>query len=106
MDYVHDSLLGSAECYFVITLEYGDGDGDGDGHDASDSYALEAGRAWAADPSRDDRYLQPVVRSYRRWSLISVQRLPEDMCDDWSTEEEYGEPLRAYFATQMAFAPV
>jgi thioredoxin reductase len=104
VDYVHDSLLGSAECYFVITLEYGDGDGDG--HDASDSYALEAGRAWAADPSRDDRYLQPVVRSYRRWSLISVQRLPEDMCDDWSTEEEYGEPLRAYFATQMAFAPV
>jgi thioredoxin reductase len=97
VDYVHDSILGSADCYFTITLEYGEG------HDVIDPFDVEAGRAWEADPSHDDRYLHPVIRCYRRWAPISVRRLPEDICNDWTDEEQYREPLRAYFAGQMAF---
>jgi hypothetical protein len=88
VDYVHDSMIGSADCYFMITLEYGDG-------------------GWAgADPGRGDRYLRPVIRRYRRWSLISVQRLPEDIGNDWTGDKEFHQPLRAYFGRQMAFAVV
>jgi hypothetical protein len=102
VDYVHDSMFGSADCYFMVTLEYGDG------RDFVDPFDVEAGEGgWAAaDRGRGDRYLRPVIRRYRRWSLISVQRLPEDICNDWSDEKEFHQPLRAYFGRQMAFAAV
>jgi thioredoxin reductase len=96
VDFVHDSVFGSADCYFTITLEYGDG------HDAIDPFDVEAGRDWEADPSHDDRYLHPVIRHYRRWMLISVQRLPEDICNDWTGEHEYRDPLSVFFGRQMA----
>lgn len=86
IDYVHDSLFGSADRYFTITLEYGEAAGRPEAH--------------------DDRYLRPVIRHYRRWSLVAVQRLPEDMDNDWADEEEYRAPLLSFFAQQMAFSLV
>lgn len=96
VDFVHDSVFGSADCYFTITLEYGAG------HDAIDPFDVEAGRAREADPGHDDRYLHPVIRHYRRWTLVSVRRLPDDICDDWVGEREYRDPLRLFFGRQLA----
>jgi thioredoxin reductase len=87
VDYVHDSLFGSADRYFTVTLEYGDGR----------TVELD-------DEHDDDRYLHPVIRHYHRWALVAVQRLPEDMGNDWASEAEYKMPLRAFFAQQMAMA--
>jgi thioredoxin reductase len=102
VDYVHDSLFGSADRYFTINLEYGDASA------GPDPVAeVPGGRTGPAADAADrpgDRYPHPVIRHYHRWSLVAVQRLPEDMDNDWASEEEYRGPLRSFFAQQMALA--
>ncbi len=101
VDYVHDSLFGSADRYFTISLEYGDASGPLDPMEVATS---RTGEPHQPNQPHDDRYLRPVIRHYRRWSLVAVQRLPEDMDNDWASEEEYQGPLRSFFAQQMALA--
>jgi thioredoxin reductase len=96
VDYVHDSFFGAGSRFFTITLEYGEG------HDAIDPFDVEVGRAWEADPAHDDRYLHPVIRHYEVWKPISVKRLPEDVCNDWSGDAEYRVPLCDFFTRRMA----
>jgi thioredoxin reductase len=78
-----------AEC-FTVSLEYGAG------HDAIDPFDVEAGRAWEADDSHDDRYLHPVVRRRRDGQVVATLRLPEDICNDWTDDKVYRQPLRAF----------
>ena len=78
-----------ADC-FTVSLEYGAG------HDAIDPFDVDAGRAWEADTSHDDRYLHPVIRRRRDHQVVATQRLPEDICNDWTDEKTYREPLRAF----------
>jgi thioredoxin reductase len=77
------------EC-LTVSLEYGAG------HDAIDPFDVEAGRAWEADASHDDRYLHPVVRRISQGQVVATCRLPEDICNDWTDEKTYREPLRAF----------
>jgi thioredoxin reductase len=97
-DYVQDSDFGRSDRYFTVSLEYGRG------HHLIDPFDVEAGRAWEADPSLDDRYLHPVIRHFRRGELLAEHRLPEDVCNDWSGEEEYRVPLRDFFAPKLTEA--
>jgi thioredoxin reductase len=83
---------------FTVSLEYGAG------HDAIDPFDVEAGRAWEADESHDDRYLHPVIRRRRDREPVSTFRLPEDICNDWTDEKLYREPLRAFIATELGTA--
>jgi hypothetical protein len=99
VDYVHDSLFGSADRYFTITLEYGEVP---DVPDPLDGDA--AVRSAEPEEVPGDRFLHPVIRHYRRWSLVAVQWLPEDMDNDWASEAEYKTPLWAFFAQQIALA--
>jgi hypothetical protein len=84
---------------FTVSLEYGAG------HDAIDPFDVEAGRAWEADQSHDDRYLHPVIRRRRGHEPASTFRLPEDICNDWTDEKLYREPLRAFIAAELGTAP-
>jgi thioredoxin reductase len=77
------------EC-LTISLEYGAG------HDAIDPFDVEAGRAWEADQAHDDRYLHPVIRRRSDGVVVATCRLPEDICNDWTDETVYREPLRAF----------
>jgi thioredoxin reductase len=77
------------EC-FTVSLEYGAG------HDAIDPFDIDAGRAWEADPSHDDRYLHPVVRRRSKGQVVATCRMPEDICNDWVDEATYREPLRTF----------
>jgi hypothetical protein len=99
VDYVHDSLFGGADRYFTVNLEYGDAAG------PPDSLGGAPAAVRAGEPG-EDRYLRPVIRNYHRWSLVAVQRLPEDVDHDWAGEEEYRAPLRSFFARQMALTLV
>ncbi|HEX6472851.1 MAG TPA: NAD(P)-binding domain-containing protein [Streptosporangiaceae bacterium] len=100
--YVHDSLFGSADRYFTITLEYVDTPDVPDVPDALGQ--VDGADADAADAPPGDRRLQPVIRHYRRWALVAVQRLPEDMDGDRAGDAGHRTPLRAFFAQQMALA--
>lgn len=77
------------EC-LTVSLEYGAG------HDAIDPFDVEAGRAWEADTTHDDRYLHPVVRRRSGGQVVGTCRLPEDICNEWTDERVYREPLRAF----------
>jgi thioredoxin reductase len=77
---------------FTISLEYGPG------HDAIDPFDVTAGRAWEADPGHDDRYLHPVIRRRANHRVVATCRLPEDICNDWTDDKLYREPLRAFLA--------
>jgi hypothetical protein len=77
------------EC-LTVSLEYGAG------HDAIDPFDIEAGRAWEADASHDDRYLHPVIRRRSNGQVVATCRLPEDICNDWTDEATYREPLRTF----------
>ncbi|MDF5757108.1 NAD(P)-binding domain-containing protein [Spongiactinospora sp. TRM90649] len=75
----------------TLTLEYGTG------HDAIDPFDVPAGRAWEADPGHDeDRYLHPVIRHYREGEPVAALHLAEELCNDWTSEEEHRAPLRAF----------
>jgi thioredoxin reductase len=82
-----------ADC-ITVSLEYGAG------HDAIDPFDVAAGRRWEADETHDDRYLHPVIRSRRHDEVIATCRLPEDICNDWTDEKVYREPLRAFIEAQ------
>jgi thioredoxin reductase len=96
VDYVHDSDFSESATYFTVSLEYGRG------HDAIDPFDVAAGRRWEADPDNEDRYLHPVIRHYRRGRLAATERLAEDVCNDWTGETTHREPLRAFFAHELA----
>jgi thioredoxin reductase len=83
-----------ADC-FTISLEYGAG------HDAIDPFDVAAGRLWEADETHDDRYLHPVIRWRRNHTVVATRRLPEDICNDWTDETLYREPLRAFIAESL-----
>ena len=83
-----------ADC-FTVSLEYGDG------HDAIDPFDVTAGRAWEADKTHDDRYLHPVIRRRSGGQVVATCRLPEDICNDWTDEKIYREPLRAFIESHM-----
>jgi hypothetical protein len=55
-----------------------------------------------ADHHRVDRYLQPVVRHYRRGELVADVRLAENLDNDWTYEAEHRTPLRSFIAAQLA----
>jgi thioredoxin reductase len=99
VNYVHDSLFGGADRYFTVNLEFGEAAGPPDPLGGPPSAGVRAGEP---DEATADRYLRPVIRHYHRWSLVAVQRLPEDVDHDWAGEEDYRAPLRSFFARQMA----
>src|SRR5260370_38580078 len=80
VDYVHDSDFGTADCSFMITLEYGPD------HDKVDPFDISVSRIAQDDPkhSHDARYLHPVVRRYRRSELVAEHHLAENLDNDWA----------------------
>ena len=87
VDHVLDGSFGAGARFVTVTLEYGPG------HDTIDPFDIEVGRAWEADPSHPDRYLHPVVRHYEHGELVAELHLPEDVCNDWSSDDRHRAPL-------------
>jgi hypothetical protein len=107
IDHVLDGGFGAADGFYTVTLEYGPD------HDVLDPFDVEAGRAWEADPIREeDRYLHPVIRRYEAGKqvgqVVEVEalHLPEDVCNEWSGEATHRVPLRDMLARTLAPAPV
>ncbi len=96
VDYVRASDLGRSRDCFTFTLEYGAG------HDEMDPFDIAVGRAWEDAHKHDDRYLHPVVRHYRRGTLLDELRLKENLDNDWTHEAEHRKPLREFIARQVA----
>lgn len=98
LDYVHQSDFGSAKSYFTVTLEYGPD------HDRHDPFDVSVGRISQSDAMHSDkgRYLHPVVRHYRCGALLAEHHVTENLENDWTGAATHREPLRAFFARQMA----
>lgn len=97
LDYVHESDFGTSDSYFTITLEYGPG------HDEVDPFDVSVGRISQSDArrSQEGRYLHPVVRRYRRGSLVTEHHVTENLENDW-TAPVHREPLRVFFTHEIA----
>lgn len=97
VDYVHDSDFGAADAYFTITLEYGPD------HDKHDPFDITLKRVAQDDTehSFDARYLHPVVRHYRRNTLIGEHHIAENLENEWNGPA-HREPLTAFFAKALA----
>lgn len=110
-DYVHDSELGLNEHYYTISLEWGPWNGD--------VFAIE--RHPAHDRAHTNVFLHPIVRRFRYDELIAVHHILEDLLGMYRGDgesgfvrnrsrrdmnryhqEEHAEPLRAFFARQLA----
>jgi thioredoxin reductase len=97
VDYVHDSDLGTAACYFTITLEYGPD------HDQVDPFDISVSRIAQDDPihSHDARYLHPVVRLYQRNELVAEHHVAENLENDWASPAQRA-PLSEFFSRHIA----
>jgi thioredoxin reductase len=97
VDYVHDSDLGTAACYFTITLEYGPD------HDKVDPFDISVSRIAQDDPmhSHDARYLHPVVRLYQRNELVAEHHVAENLENDWAGPAQRA-PLSEFFSRHIA----
>jgi thioredoxin reductase len=93
VDYVHDSDLGTSDCYFTITLEYGPD------HDKVDPFDISLARIAQDDPehSHDARYLHPVVRLCRRNKIVAEHHVAENLENEW-TGPAHRTPLNDFFA--------
>jgi hypothetical protein len=98
VDYVYDGDFGAAHSYFTITLEYGPG------HDEIDPFDVSVGRISQSDAehSREGRYLHPVVRHYRCRKLVAEHHVTENLENEWSSAATHREPLRRFFAGELA----
>jgi thioredoxin reductase len=85
VEYVHESRLGTTQSYFTITLEYTTEDG-------------------APDQLADPVALHPVVRHFRRGTLITEHHLADDIENDWTGQESHRQPLREFFTQELALA--
>jgi thioredoxin reductase len=72
VDYVHDGRLDSSGSFFTMTLEYG-----------------------------SEAPLHPVVRHYRRGSLVAEHHVAENIEHEWSNEAAHRGPLRAFFTREL-----
>jgi thioredoxin reductase len=97
VDYVRDSDLAGADCYFTITLEYGPD------HDKVDPFDISVSRIAQDDPthSHDARYLHPVVRLYRRNELVAEHHVAENLENDWAGPAQCT-PLTEFFSRHIA----
>jgi thioredoxin reductase len=97
VDYMHDSEFGDSESYFSITLEYGPD------HDRHDPFDVAVGRIMQSEveDSGKGRYLHPVVRHYRKRTLLGEHHVTENLENDWTGSATHREPLRAFFTRQL-----
>jgi len=97
VDYVHESDFGSAESYFLVTLEYGAD------HDAHDPFDISVGRIMQSDSehAHQGRYLHPVVRYYEKRTLLGEHHVAENLENDWTAAAAHCQPLQAFFASQL-----
>jgi thioredoxin reductase len=88
--------------HFAITLEYGPD------HDKVDPFDISVGRIAQSDSARahEGHYLHPVVRHHRPGQPPAVHHVTENLENDWTSPEVHFEPLRAFFARQLAPVPV
>jgi thioredoxin reductase len=98
-DLLHEPGYGATGDVVTVSLEYGAG------HAAIDPFDVQAGREWEADPTREDRYLHPVVRHFRDGELVAVKHLPEQIYNEWTAEDEYRLPLREFVAKAVSGVP-
>jgi len=92
-DYVRDGSLGRHEHYYLVTLEYG--------HFRGNPLAIDRD----PDPAKGHEapYLHPVIRRYRRDTLVAEHHLQDDLESKWSLDV-YVEPALAFMEAQLAGA--
>ncbi|MFZ5892766.1 MAG: NAD(P)-binding domain-containing protein [Myxococcota bacterium] len=98
LDYAHEDQPGRSESYFTISLEYGPD------HDQHDPFDISFGRIRQSDAEQahHGRYLHPVVRHFRKGTLLAEHHMAENLENDWTGETTHRDPLRSFFARQLA----
>jgi thioredoxin reductase len=98
VDYVLDGQFGAAASGFMITLEYGPD------HDRFDPFDVSVDRISQDDVERSrlGRYLHPVVRHVQGGTVVAEHHVTENLENDWTGPATHREPLRAFFAAELA----
>ena len=91
-DYVRDSLFGQNENYFMLTLEFGKVTGD--------PFAID--RNPTPNMAKESVFLHPVVRHYRKSTLLGKIHLLEDLDAVWDKELAHIQPLRNFFKKELS----
>jgi thioredoxin reductase len=79
--------------YYTVTLRWG--------RDAyPDVFAI--GRHPQPDRAAESAFIHPVIRRYHGRELVAEQHLLEDLLADWRRRDRHVEPLRAFFARNLA----
>jgi len=91
LDYVPQSWLGQNEHYYTVKLAYG--------HFEGDTFSME--RDPDPDAATDAAYLHPIIQRYRFGEFVSEHHIQDDLESQWYLEE-YVQPARAYFETQIS----
>ena len=80
VDYVHDSMLGKNNHYYVITLEYGEIEGD--------PFRIERD----PDPEKafSDAYIHPIIRRYSGSVVLCEHHIPDHLENDWRPDNHPG----------------
>jgi thioredoxin reductase len=89
--YVHDGVLGGADDYWLLTLEFGKITGD----PFNIERKPEPGRA------AESTFLHPVLRHYSGDRLLAEHHVLENLYGEWWDEALHVEPLRATLVTGM-----
>lgn len=91
VDYVHESDIGRSADYYTITLEFG--------KKRKDAFAVHRD----PDPDRADEsfFLHPIVRRYRRGTMVRRVHLLEDLSGEWRDDHIHVIPLYDFFCEQV-----
>ncbi|MEL6161091.1 MAG: NAD(P)-binding domain-containing protein [Cyanobacteria bacterium J06623_5] len=93
-DYVHSSAFGTADYYYVITLEFGQ-----DVAKIADPFSIDRVHREDADNAEDSEFIHPIVRRYFKHLLVDELHIIEDLEAEWK-EPVHIEPLVAFVQKQ------
>jgi hypothetical protein len=79
--------------YYTVTLRWGR-------QEYPDAFAI--GRHPEPDRAAESAFIHPVIRRYHGTELVAEQHLLEDLLAEWTRPDRHVDPLRAFFARNLA----
>ncbi|MEL6470456.1 MAG: NAD(P)-binding domain-containing protein [Cyanobacteria bacterium J06623_4] len=97
-DYVHSSAFGTADYYYVVTLEFGQ-----DVAKLPDPFSIDRVHREDVNNAEDSEFIHPIVRRYFRHLLVDELHIIEDLEAEWR-EPVHIEPLVGFIQKQHALS--
>lgn len=97
IDYVHDSDFGQYDCYYTVTLEFGQAVMT----KTPDPFAIARVHKDDAANSAQSAFIHPVIRRFCKGKLVAEHHVIEDLAGEWQ-EAVHVEPLLEFMQVQFA----